>query len=270
MKMLPKSDMEILSQRISDETGYYRLRSGRRVYYLTIPVGVYDDDTMCRPYLLIPSLPDLPDSPWISMTISRDENGSLMSTISTDPLPEVRTTWHALHVDVLSLERTRRLRSAVHEVRYNGALAVAKIACFPWDVARMERETWAYSVLASQQDPDGSSPRVAPDFLGHLTENGRVMGILLQKVDGEPACIDDLPRCEALLRRLHRLGLVHGDVNRYNFVVDRGSGGSDVRLVDFEYAEDFDEELARAELLSLPAELAEETGRGGTVVEIVG
>jgi hypothetical protein len=153
----------------------------------------------------------------------------------------------------------------VQEVRYNGAPAIAKIACFKWDVARIERETWAYSIVARHHSEHINEPPITPNFLGHLTENGRIMGFLLQKVDGEPACVDDLGSCEALLRRLHRLGLLHGDVNRYNFVVDRVSR-SGMRLVDLEYAEEFDEELARVELLSLPAELAEETGRGAAVV----
>ncbi|KAJ9142580.1 Lipopolysaccharide kinase (Kdo/WaaP) family protein [Coniochaeta hoffmannii] len=265
MTVLPKSDIEILSQYIDDEAGYYRLRLGRRVHYVTIPSGVFDDDTMCRPYLLIPRLPDLPNSPWTTITISRDENGSLTSTISMDPLPEIQTTWHELRVDVLSLERTRRFRSGVYEVQYNGAPAIAKIACFKWDMARIERETWAYSIIARHHSQHPNESPITPDFLGHLTENGRTMGFLLQKVDGESACVDDLASCEALLRRLHRLGLIHGDVNRHNFLIDRVSG-SGIRLVDFEHAEEFDDGLARAELLSLPAELAEETGRGATVV----
>ncbi|KAM0433924.1 hypothetical protein ACHAPT_003868 [Fusarium lateritium] len=234
--MLPKSDMEILSQEINDEDGYYRLRTGLRVRYLTISVGTFDDDTMCRPYLLIPNLPDLPDSPWTTMTISRDEDGSLTSAMSMDPLPEIRTAWHEQRVDVLTLKKTRRFRSGVHEVQYDAAPAIANIACFEWEIARIERETWA------------------------------IMGLLLEKLDGEPACVDDLANCEALLHRLHQdLRLVHGDVNRHNFVVDRVSG-SGVRLVDYEHAQDFDESLAKEELLSLPAELAEETGRGATVV----
>ncbi|KAF4446304.1 alpha-galactosidase A [Fusarium austroafricanum] len=107
MTMLPKSDMEILSQEITDEDGHYRLRTGLRVRYLTISVGTFDDDTVCRPYLLIPNLPDLPDSSWTTMSISRDENGSLTSVTSMDPLPEIRTAWHEQHVDVLTLESTR-------------------------------------------------------------------------------------------------------------------------------------------------------------------
>ncbi|KAM5345887.1 hypothetical protein ACJ41O_011748 [Fusarium nematophilum] len=260
----PKPDIEVLSQLIDDEDGHYRLRVGRRVHYLTIPTDVFDDDTMCRPYLLIPKLPALPDSPWTTMRISRDENGSLTSTISNDPLREIQTTWHETRIDILSLQKTRRFRSGVHEVQCNGSPAIAKIACFEWDVRRIERETWAYSVLARHQSQHPDEPPIAPNFLGHLTEDGRVMGILLQKVEGKSACIDDLADCEALLRRVHGLGLVHGDVNRYNFVVDRVAGG--MRLVDFEHAEEFDEALAKEELLSLPVELVEDAGRGSTVI----
>lgn len=263
--MLRKSDMEILSQEINDEYGQYRLRTGLSVRYLTIPIDTFDDDTMCRPWLLIPKLPDLPDSPWTTATISRDDNGTLKSAISMDPQPEIRTAWHEKHVDVLTLSSTRRFRSGVHEVQYDGAPAVAKIARFDWEMRRVERETWAYSLLADHASQKPDEPPIGPKFLSHLTENGRIMGLLLEKVDGESACIDDLGDCEALLRRLHRdLELTHGDVNRYNFLVDRASGGG-VRLVDFEHAHDLDESLAREELLSLPAELTEETGRGASI-----
>lgn len=266
MATLPKSDMEILNQLIDDERGAYRLRAGQKVYYLTITTDVFDEDTMARPYLLIPSLPDLPDHPWTTATISRDADGSpFISNISTDPLPEIQSTWHEQRIDVLSLRRTRRLRSWTHEVQcHDGSTAVAKIACFEWDVRRIERETVAYSLLAQHRSRYPREAPIAPEFLGHLTENGRVMGLLLQKVEGEPACLGDLPACDALVRRVHGLGMIHGDVNRYNFVIDRATRDRDVRLVDFEHFEEFDEDTAKEELLVLPAELAEETGRGAT------
>lgn len=100
--MRPKSDIEVLSQLIGDENGYYRLRVKSRVHYLTISSDTFDEDTMCRPHLLISRLPDLPGSPWTTMTISRDENGSLTSTIGTDPLPEIKEAWHDGRIDVLS------------------------------------------------------------------------------------------------------------------------------------------------------------------------
>ncbi|KAK7408213.1 hypothetical protein QQX98_009622 [Neonectria punicea] len=164
--------MEILSQLIDDDNGHYRFQVGPRVYYLTISSGVFDDDTMWRPYLLIPSLPELPDSPWTTMTISRDEDGSLTSAISTDPLPEMQTVWHEARVNVLSLKKKERFRSGVHGVEYDGEPAIAKVACFNWDIARIEHETWAYSILARHQSQHPNESPIAPKFLGHLTENG--------------------------------------------------------------------------------------------------
>lgn len=267
MNMVSKSDLEILNQLIDDETATYRLRAGQRVHYLTVSTDMFDEDTLCRPYLLIPKLPGIPDGPWTTMVISRDNTGSLETTISTDALPGVQTTWHAQRVDVLSLKKTKRFRSGVHEVLCNGGPAVAKVTCFEWDLRRIENETWAYSILARHQKHHPDEDPIVPAFLGHLTENGRVIGVLVEKVSGTYASIDDLTSCEALVRKFHRLGLIHGDINRYNFLVDRTvSDGCCVRLVDFEHAEEFDEELARMELLSLPSELVEETGRGSTVV----
>ncbi|KAK0388053.1 hypothetical protein NLU13_4297 [Sarocladium strictum] len=261
-----KQDIEVLNQYIDDEDGNYRLRVGDEVRYLKIPVhGVFDDDTLSRPYLLIPELPTLPDSPWTVMTVMRNDHGQITFTVSTEPLPKIQTIWHDQCVDVLSLKRARRFRSGVHEVQYKGTPAIVKIACFEWEIPRLERETWAYSVLAQHQKSHPSEPLVSPNFIAHVTEGCRAIGILLEKVDGVAACIDDLAACETLLGRLHRLGLIHGDVNRYNFLARGGLGGS-VHLVDFEHAAQFDEEVAREELRSLPAELAEETGRGTSAI----
>jgi tRNA A-37 threonylcarbamoyl transferase component Bud32 len=92
------------------------------------------------------------------------------------------------------------------------------------------------------------------------------MGILLERLEGDFALVEDLPACANALRRLHKIGLVHGDVNRYNFVVDKQS--KSVRMVDFEYvaALEVDEAAAELELESLASELTEETGRGGSVI----
>ena len=258
---ISKSDIEVLSQLIDDDTGTYRIRAAQRVYYLIIATNVFDDDTMCRPYLLIPALPDLPTGDWIKGEVYRQADRSLASRISWAVLPATKSIWHATLVDVLSLVETKRHRSGVHEVLYQGRPAVAKIACFEWDIPRIERETCAYLTISQHEDAT-----IAPAFLGHVMENGRVMGMLLEKVQGEFASIADRTMCEKALRRLHRMGLVHGDINRYNFMVDRSKNC--VRLVDFEHAEPYETTKAVAEIESLRDELAETSGRGGRVVII--
>ncbi|KAI9809775.1 MAG: hypothetical protein M1825_000208 [Sarcosagium campestre] len=268
-QIVPKSDLEILSQLIDDETGSYRIRAAERVHYLTIAADVFDHDTMCRPYLLIPALPDLTAGDWTKMEVYRDGGigGPLQSRISWDKLPEVETIWHPLEIDILSLKMIKWHRSGVHEVLLpNGRLAIAKYACFGWQIPSMERETRAYAILddffrdLSEGNVNQIQP-LAPTFMAHLTENGRVMGILLEKIDGIFASIEDLSACEDALKRFHATGMIHGDVNRYNFILE--STEKRVRLLDFEHTAPYEEDEAREELLSLPAELAEDTGRGG-------
>jgi hypothetical protein len=257
----------IVNQEINDERGIYRIQHGRKVGYVTIPIDVFDEATMCRPYLLIPKLPKLPDEDWTRMHISKSStNGSpeaLNVQVTNEPLPSVDTTFHNQRIDVLSLARIKRYRSNVHEVLYNGEPAICKIAIFDWEIPRLERETWAYSILDQYQLDHPDMPPLTPRVLGHVTEQGRITGLLLERLEGVHASLEDLSTCAAALRRLHGMGLVHGDVNRYNFLVDEQNGG--VCMVDFEHASalELDVKMAEEELASLASELEEVTGRGG-------
>ncbi|KAK1983066.1 hypothetical protein LZ30DRAFT_715540 [Colletotrichum cereale] len=72
--------------------------------------------------------------------------------------------------------------------------------------------------------------------------------------------MDDLSLCETALGRLHELRLIHGDVNRHNFLVTKEG----VKLLDFECLwENGSPESLEKELKSLRAELVDESGRGG-------
>lgn len=44
-----------------DGTGSYRIHAGKNLYYLIIATNVFDEDTMCRLYLLLPALAKFPD-----------------------------------------------------------------------------------------------------------------------------------------------------------------------------------------------------------------
>ncbi|KFY14996.1 hypothetical protein V491_05822 [Pseudogymnoascus sp. VKM F-3775] len=134
---VPKSEIEVLSQESSDEFGFYRIRAGQIVRYVTIAASVFDDDTMCRPNLLIPQLPDFLDSKWTRTVVIRKPDGSLASEIS-----HVQMTWHPKTVDVFSLEKVKRHGSGVHEVLYLDLPAIYRIACFDWQIPRIEHETY--------------------------------------------------------------------------------------------------------------------------------
>lgn len=87
------------------------------------------------------------------------------------------------------------------------------------------------------------------------------MGFVLEKVEGRPAMIEDLSCCRSVLQRLHDPGLVHGDTNKYNFIVHDDK----VLLISFEKSQfcPDDAESMQNEVESLRGQLMKETGRGG-------
>lgn len=139
----------------------------------------------------------------------------------------------------------------VHVVNYNLELALAKIVRFEFELPWVGTEPAVYQAI------DGHC--IGPTFLGHLVEHGRVMGFLLQRVEGRHGDFSDLDACQAIVERLHSLGIVHGDFNRHNFLVSP----SDVTLIDFEAGEiDGSRDTMNTELTQLTEQLNED-GRGG-------
>ncbi|OTA95093.1 hypothetical protein M434DRAFT_57462, partial [Hypoxylon sp. CO27-5] len=238
----------------------YRLQIGNQVRYLVISPGTFDRDTLSFP---IQSLPRLPyDEEWTVAHISRDKtSGDLKTSILNRALAGVKCQWHHTRVDCLGLEKTEQLTATAFEAVSHSTLTttipsqttvIAKLARFEWEIPRIERETRAYQLL------EGSG--LAPRFLAHIHENGRIMGFLLEKIEGRPASIQDLSACETALRKLHELGVVHGDVNRHNFLVTEEG----VKLLDFErLQENASPRSMSEELENLRAELVDESGRGG-------
>ena len=262
----PPTQPIILSMEVDDDDAFeseYRLRIGNQVRHLVISPGTFDRDTLSFP---LPSLPRLPcDEDWTVANIARDKaSGDLKTSFLNRSLAGVKCEWHPTGVDCLELEKTKQLTAMAFEALSHSNLlnhvpspgiVIAKIARFEWEIPRIEQETRAYQLLESSG--------LAPRFLAHVHENGRIMGFLLEKLEGRPASFQDLDVCETALRKLHELGFVHGDVNRYNFLVTEKG----VKLLDFEsLGENASPESMRRELESLRAELVDESGRGGGFV----
>ncbi|KAJ0158827.1 hypothetical protein CTA2_10839 [Colletotrichum tanaceti] len=240
----------------------YRLQIGNQVKYLVVSPRTFDRDTLSFP---IPSLPSLPyNEEWTMANISRDEiTGSLKISLSNRTLAGVECQWHKTKVDCLKLGKTKQLTAMAIEARLHSILPIspspdivmAKIARFEWEIPRIEQEARAYQLL------EGSG--LAPRFLAHVHENGRIVGFLLERIEGRFASVQDLNVCEAALGKLHRLGFLHGDVNRHNFIVTQEG----VKLLDFERAqENASPESMSKELKGLRAELVDESRRGGGFV----
>lgn len=253
----------VLSMEVDDEDLFqseYRVRIGHQVKYIIISPKTFDRDTLSFPIESLPSLPWCDE--WTVAHISRDEtSGDLRTSIANKPLAGVKCQWHHAVFDCLALKRVKVLTGAAFEAVLHPILpitfqmpatVIAKIARFEWEIPRIERETRAYQLLENS----GLTPR----FLGHIHENGRIMGFLLEKIEGRPASIQDLDICEAALGKLHKLGFLHGDVNRYNFLVVEGG----VTILDFErLQEKASWESMHKELGSLRLQLTEDSGLGG-------
>lgn len=202
----------------------YRLQIGDRVKYVDVAPATFDKDTLSLPLSSFPALPYHDDS-WTVAHISRDaESGELKTLLSDQKLAGVQNIWHSTQINVLDLKRTKQLTGAAFEALISSSalgdpatassapeppstqdksVVIAKIARFDWEIFRIERETWAYQVL---QNHDASE--IIPRFLGHIHEGGRVMGFLLEKLEGRCyASVNDLASCEVVLGKFHGFGL---------------------------------------------------------------
>ncbi|KAF8869019.1 hypothetical protein CPB84DRAFT_1805568 [Gymnopilus junonius] len=234
----------------ADEESKFRILFGNQIKYIIVEAGTYDEDTLCFPPSLFEQLPKLPRSKW---TIARIFNtpGGLSFEISYKGLDGVRSLWHPSKVDFLSLTPEESFKARVLGVKFDSKPAIAKFARFEFEIPQLERETAIYEAIAGRG--------IGPTFLAHLTEHDRVIGMLIERVEGRHANINDLEACQIVVKRLHSLGIVHGDLNRHNFIVSAAG----VSLIDFENSTFGGSEIEmEKEYDSLSQQLAEETGRG--------
>lgn len=252
-KISPNLEVLHVADDPSSPATIYRLtKDDGRIVHVSIDPGVYDEDDYSFPSILIPKLPPLPPGSWNKGHITRTEENPKPHFAWTRHvnLPRITSTWHGKFVDYNSLAFGENLMPNV-STAFHSELGgvIAKFARFEWEIGAYQAETEAYQWIEGHG--------IGPRFLGHLTEDGRVIGFLLQKVDGHYAGIEDLPRCEEVVRKLHSLGVVHGDLNRYNFIVAEDR----VILIDFETAaKSQDEGEMAAELAGLREKLTDTSG----------
>lgn len=230
----------------------YRVRIGDQIRYLSVDPGTFHEDILTWPPDFLSHLPKLPYvGDWTRARIFR-KSDDLVVESSNAALRGVTACWHHNRVDVQSLTFEERLGVRVRGVTYNSKPVIAKIARFEFEIPLVENESALYQVI------DGQG--IGPVFLGHLVEHGRVMGFLVERIEGRNAEIGDLEACQSIVKRLHSLGIVHGDLNKYNFIV----GPTGTSLIDFENGiKNGSKEAMEKEFACLAEQLLEETGRGG-------
>ncbi|KAK3377295.1 hypothetical protein B0T24DRAFT_666059 [Lasiosphaeria ovina] len=216
------------------EEGEYRfLVDGTHVKYVTVAPGVLPKDDRTFAPVVLAGLPPFPPGDWNVGHIGHDASSSgeapiFLRTTKDDNLPGIKAIWHATFINHLDLRKLERFRQNIHIVSHPlfDRPVVAKFTEFPWQTPYLEAETAAYQWI---EDSD-----IAPGFLGHLTEEERVIGFMLEYIDNaRPAGPEDLAACQSVLKKLHSLGVKHGDINKNNFLVQHNGN---VVLLDFETA----------------------------------
>lgn len=226
-----KLKVEVLQTEVDENNqSFFRLRvDGRAIKYLTVEPGLYRAEDMRFGPSLLSILPDFPPGDWNDGLVARDTNSGqpFFARTSRTQFPSVRHRWHAIYVDYLDIVVGEKLRTGIYEVTcpHFDTVVVAKFARFEWEIQYLENEPVAYEWI------DGHE--IGPRFLGHLTEGDRVIGFLMERVTGaRHACLSDIVACQQTLSRLHRLGILHGDINRFNFLIH----DSKAVLIDFDTA----------------------------------
>ncbi|OBT70198.1 hypothetical protein VE03_00056 [Pseudogymnoascus sp. 23342-1-I1] len=208
---------------------YFRILSGTNVKYIIIQAGALNEDSlMDMPLNFQNIIPSVPydKDDWNSAYISRN-------TASNDMLAE-ECVW--------------KQGTAGDEIRDQQTM-IANMARFSWEI-HPSGVNAAFVALTSL-DLHLPTPTAPTDHTN---------------IEGRPANLGNLEICKATLQRLHDKRILHGDCNRYNFIV----GADDkVTLIDFDNAKvDADTEMMEREMASLEEQLREETGRGGGFIEV--
>ncbi|TKX21169.1 hypothetical protein C1H76_6710 [Elsinoe australis] len=245
----------------TEESHFRFLVNGKSVKYVTIAGGLFACEDLCFPPTLLSLLPEFPDGNWNEGYIDQPENAGAPRFVRTvkRQLPAVASDWHAVSIEHLDLSFDQKLRTGIYEAtsaRFSSPV-VAKFARFEWEIAALDHECMAYSWI------DGQG--LAPNFLGFLTEDGRTHGFIMERITGaRHATQEDHLLCKETLSKLHKLGILHGDINKHNFLIkdDRAV------LIDFECARFSKEEAAfQDEMNRLWDELGDTSGRGGSVID---
>lgn len=256
-------DVQLLQASVAEDSdSEFRLLFHKKHFkYVTIAAGVYDEDDMCFAPALLSILPPFPKGRWNYAYIAKHtESGkSYFKTAEQREFPSVQNTWHTTFFDYLHLNLEQKIRTNIYETTVLGSpgkVLVAKFARFSWEVDRINDECAAYSWIKDTY--------IGPKFLGNITEEGRVIGIVLEHIPGaRHASSADYAACKEALSRLHRLGIGHGDINKHNFLI---VDDKKAILIDFDCARKTEhEEVLDEETRTLEMQLADTSGKGGRI-----
>jgi tRNA A-37 threonylcarbamoyl transferase component Bud32 len=113
-----------------------------------------------------------------------------------------------------------------------GCPIVVRIAQSGHETADIQREYNIYRQILGKG--------IGPKFLAHITEDGRMIGFILKKIEGtKRPRPDHFKECKRALEKFHKLGYLHQDCHHSNVLVKKGRA----ILVDFRSAKRITSEI---------------------------
>jgi predicted Ser/Thr protein kinase len=202
------------------------------VRYIKIMTGPHDHHFHKQ------ALPPMPTGDWNCETIDINRNASqlVFQTVVRKHLETVVTirtkTWDPPSVGHLDLQLYQGSNSNGRFATYRdspcnifGCPIVVKIARFDHEIPDIQLECDVYEKILGKG--------IGPKFLAYVTEGGRVIGFVLKKIEGarrpRPR---DVKKCNRVLKKLHKLGILHQDCHHGNVLMRKGRA----ILVDFKSA----------------------------------
>ncbi|KAF1993738.1 hypothetical protein P154DRAFT_502962 [Amniculicola lignicola CBS 123094] len=253
---------KVLSLDLEDEDYLYRIQRGARIVYVSVLYGGFIPTTdRTDSSRILEKLRTLPvwDKQWSTLTITHTSG---VVSFLEDTFEPHRLSHLPIRIpsppyyNFLDLVVVDRISDRVSLISFEGNQYILKIARFRHELKALYTEIMAYSTL--------NEFSFAPNLLGYVYEEteDRVIGFLIEALNGRHPNVEDLEICRHAMLELHSRGVVHGDLNKFNIVIE----GTKPKFIDFEAASFQDDnsykKLELEETEQLAQKLADVSGIG--------
>jgi hypothetical protein len=251
---------ELLSLDLEDSDYLYRIRRDDHIIYVSVCPDLIPKADRTDGSKVLARLKMVPkwNCSWRTLTVSKAPCGILSEVDRFLPHSLSKHQILGQCYNFLDLTRIRRISDRVSLVLQGNRICVLKIARFEHELESLSTEIRAYRILQLHQST------LAPRFLGCVYEEDedRVTGFLMEVLWGYHPDSRDQQLCMHAIQELHSVGIVHGDPNKYNLLVE----GTTVKFMDFEDATFWDnddfEQLKVVEANDVITSLTDTSGLG--------
>jgi hypothetical protein len=203
---------------------------GRIVYVYVKDPSIIPDDARTHGPSLLKHLEEYVEwnQVWTTLTILKvDGQTRCLKDLSPPPsLHLADCPGHYPLFQITQLKTIHQFKQRVSQVELESKSHILKIATFAHEVRWIRQEIKVYHYLTTRNSG------LVPRLLGYACEQERIIGFLCEMVVGRVPSTDDIEVCRRGLDQLHREGVIHGDINKYNiFITAEG-----LKFVDLEDA----------------------------------